>query len=222
MTRPIVGIAIAMSLSLAAPFSAQAQTRRGGTWEISGGGVFVGGFSFEQRTAELTSNAGGTFDFFSTEGEIKPVAGVRAKVGFFVTPSLAVEGGVRFTRPVFEVAITGDAEDAPDMTAQETLSQYLFDASAVWHFGNARASGRRAVPFVYGGAGYLRELHEEDAFVEEGVEFHAGGGMKWWLGSARHLGVRADVGISIRDGGVDYEDKRRLVPEAGGSVIWVF
>jgi Outer membrane protein beta-barrel domain len=225
VTRGSVSVGVALCLLFGATAPALAQSGRG-RLEISGGGVFLGGFSFDERTAELTSNSdtgtGGTFDLFTTDAELKPAFGVRARVGVFVTPSFAVEGGLRFTKPILEVAIGDDTEDAEDTIAEETVSQYLFDASAVWHFGNARAAGRRAVPFVYGGAGYLRELHEGDALVEESVEYHAGGGVKWWLGAARRLGVRADVGVSIREGGVDFEDKRRIIPEAGASLVWVF
>jgi hypothetical protein len=210
-------------LCLAAPVSARAQARAG-AWEISGGGVFVGGYDFADRTAELTPNTGTTgtpFELFTTDSTVKPAFGLRARVGFFVTSALAVEGGLRLTRPVYEVRISDDAESAADATAEETLSQYLFDASMVWHFGSSGAGGR-TVPFVYGGAGYLRELHEEETLVEEGVELHAGGGMKWWFGSRRRVGIRGEVGISVRDGGFDFEEKRRIVPEAGASVVWVF
>ena len=50
----------------------------------------------------------------------------------------------------------------PTSTIEENLSQYLFDGSALWHFGSGRA-----VPFVFGGAGYMRELHDADALVED-------------------------------------------------------
>ena len=73
---------------------------------------------------------------------------------------------------------------------------------------------------MYGGAGYIRQLHEGDALVEEGLEFHAGLGMKWSFG--KRVGIRGEAGISIRDGSTDEEDKRRSVPTAAGSIIWVF
>jgi hypothetical protein len=211
-----------LGLCLADPRPAQAQARPG-AWEISGGGAFAGGYSLGEQTAELTSNTGprGTpSEFFVTESTVEPVLGLRARIGYFVSSALLVEGGLRFTRPVYEVQISGDTEGAADVTAVETLTQYVFDASVAWHFG--RAGGGRAVPFVYGGAGYLRELHEDDALVEDGVEFHTGAGVKFWLGARRRAGIRGDVGISIRDGGFDFEEKRRVVPEAGGSFVWVF
>jgi hypothetical protein len=130
-----------------------------------------------------------------------------------------VEGGIRLTRPVYEVRVSGDVENAADITIEETLSQYLFDGSLVWQFSH----GGRAVPFVFGGAGYLRELHEEDALVEEGVEYHAGAGLKWWFGQGgRRFGVRGEAGISIRDGGFDFKDSQRVVPVVGGSLIYSF
>ena len=74
------------------------------------------------------------------------------------------------------------------------------------------------MPFVYGGAGYLRELHEGEALVEEGLEYHAGGGIKVWFGSGR-FAFAATSGFLFRDGGFDFEDKRRVVPEAGASLV---
>jgi len=223
--------ALVLSAGVATSAAGQRQTApanlpRARMWEISGGGVFIGGVDLGERTAELTSNTGttgGAFALFVTGNQVKPAPGFQGRIGFVVTPALAIEGGVRFTRPVLEVRISGDAESAPNTTAEETLSQYLFDASAVWHFKNATFGGGRGVPFVFGGAGYLRELHEGDALVEEGVEYHGGGGVKWWLGAGRRrFGMRAELGISIRDGGFDFEEKPRVVPVAGGSLIWLF
>ena len=213
-------LGIAILIAACVPGVVHGQSRSGDRVEVSGGGVFVGGFDLGETTAQLTSNASGTFDQFSTSGEMKAAAGVQARLGVFLTRTLAVEGGVRWTQPVFAVRITGDSEGAPDTTAEETLSQYLFDGSAVLHFGTPRSA--RATPFVFGGAGYLRELHEGDALVEEGVEFHAGGGVKIWMGASRRIGVRAEAGLSVRDGGFDVEEKRRTVPVAGGFVFWVF
>ncbi len=209
----VLGVAPAAAQSVAAT--------PGGRLELSGGGVLVGGYGLGESVAELTPNSGSSgFDLFTTESEVRQAFGAVARIGFAVTPSLVVEGGLRFTRPVYELRASGDAEDAPDTTIKETLSQYVFDGSVVWNFGRA---GRRIVPFVYGGAGYLRELHEEDALVEEGVEYHAGGGVKWWFGhGSRRFGARGDVGISVRDGGFDFDEGARLVPVVSGSLVFAF
>jgi hypothetical protein len=211
------------SFGAVAPAFAQpagAAGARPGRFEVSGGGVFVGGYGLGEREAELTPNTGTSgFDLFTTDNEVRQAFGVQARIGFVVTPAIVVEGGLRFTRPVYQVRVSGDAENAADITIDETLSQYLFDGSVVWQF----SPGGRAVPFVFGGAGYLRELHEEDALVEEGVEYHAGVGLKWWFGQGgRRFGLRGEGGISIRDGGFDFKDGPRVVPVVGGSVIYSF
>jgi hypothetical protein len=194
-------------------------------WEVGGGGVFVGGFDLGNENAELTSNSGtqgGTFDLFKSSSQLKPAFGVQARIGVLLSRLLEIEGGIRFVRPVLEIKLSNDTENAADVTAKETMNQYLFDGSAVWHLKPVSASGG-ATPFLYGGAGYIRDLHEDNALVEEGVEYHAGGGVKWWLGAGRsRWGIRAEGGVSIRDGGFDFKDGKRAVPVAAGSLIYVF
>jgi hypothetical protein len=222
VTRRIAGILIASLAFAAAP--ALAQPSRGSV-ELSGGGIFVGGYDLGSSTAELTSNSGtlGTpFTLFETDNRVDAGAGLIGRIGVYLTPSFAVEGGLRFTQPKFTSRITADAESAANTTAEETIHQYVFEGSAVWHFGRSSSTSGRMTPFVFGGAGYLRELHEGDALVEEGTEYHAGGGIKWWLGAKHTMGVRAEAGFSIRDGGFDFEKKRRIVPVAAGSFVWAF
>jgi hypothetical protein len=221
-TRLAAILAACLLLATAAP--ALAQPARG-SWEISGGGVFVGGYDLGEATAELTSNTGTTgspFTYFQTDNRVDSGTGFLARIGVYLTSSFAVEGGIRYTRPKLASRITGDTEGAQAITAEEKIRQYVFDGSAVWHFGVSSARRGGVTPFVYGGAGYLRELHEDDVLVEEGAEYHAGGGIKWWLGTRGKIGVRAEAGISIRDGGFDFEEKTRLVPVAAGSLIWAF
>lgn len=228
LVRRACGVALVVLASGgASPVMAQsgaAASANGNRWELSGGGAFVGGYDLGESAAELTPNSGSTpFDEFTTENRVRPAVGVTARIGFVVTPALVVEGGLRFTRPVYEVRVSDDVENAADATIEETLSQYVFDGSVVWHLTRAAFGRGRAMPFLFGGAGYLRELHEEDTLVEEGLEYHAGGGMKWWFGQgSRRFGLRGEVGISIRDGGFDFKDGQRVVPTAGGSLIVAF
>ncbi len=213
---------MATSASAQAPAGA---AQRGGNWEIGGGIVFVGGLDLGNATAELTPNTGtppSEAQLFQTESRLGSGFGLQGRIGFFLTRSLSVEGGVRWTRPKLEISVTDDLEDAPDTTAEETIDEYVFDGSAVYHFSNAAFSNGRGVPFVTGGAGYLRELHEERSLIEDGWEFHAGGGIKWGFGARGRLGLRAEGGLSIRNGGVDPDGGSSAVPYAGASVFWVF
>ena len=200
-------------------------TPRGGSWEIGGGGAFAGGFDLGEASAELTRNTTtetGPFTLFVTDAQVGSAPGVQGRLAYYISSNFAIEGGVRFAQPVLSIELSRDAEEAPDITAEETVDQYVFSGSALWHFG--RPSPRtRAVPFIFGGAGYLRELHEGQELVETGLEYHAGAGVKFWFGNARRrLGLRGDGGVSFRDGGVDPEESYRPVPFAGASLIYLF
>jgi hypothetical protein len=119
--------------------------------------------------------------------------------------------------------LTGDAESAPDLTATETLTQLIIDGSVVLHLTSAAFGGGRGVPFVFGGAGYVRDAHEKNEVIETGHEFHAGGGLHYWLGQGKHRwGVRGDVGVSWRNGGADASDTTRVTPTLAGSVAYLF
>ena len=69
------------------------------------------------------------------------------------------------------------------------------------------------MPYVGGDAGYLRELHEGRVAIENGRQYHAAAGLKYRLlerqsGAVKALGVRGEVRMQIRDGGIDLDDAR--------------
>jgi hypothetical protein len=202
-------------------------TPRAGSFEIGGGVTFAGGFELGDSAAELTRNTTSgstTFDLFSSDSELGRAFGVGGRLGYYLSPRLAVEGAVTWSRPVLTISLSGDTEGAPDTASEETLDRWIFDGAVVWHFTQPHA-GRPAllVPFVFGGVGYLRELHEGQNFVETGIVYQAGAGVKYWFGNARRrFGLRGDAGISVRDGGFDFEDGIRTVPVFSGSLIYLF
>ncbi|MEO7274970.1 MAG: hypothetical protein ABIX28_24910 [Vicinamibacterales bacterium] len=218
--------------------TAEAQTRRtpprpirpprpaphAGSWELSGGFLWQGGFDLGDRAAELTRNPStgtGPFDLFGSASSLGAGIGAQGRIAGYVSRNLAIEAGARLTRPTLNIDLSGDAESAPNLTASETLTQYVFDGSVVWHF--APFHKGRAVPYLAGGAGYIRDLHEGNALIETGAEYHVMGGLKWWLSSRpRRLGIRGEAGISIRDGGFDFREGRRTVPVASASLVYLF
>lgn len=231
---PAAALVVLCSTLLALPAGAQVRPRpapapagpapRAGSWEAGGGVAFGGGFDLGDAAADLTRNtsgaATGPFTQFVTAGDLGSAPGIEGRLAYYFTRRFAVEGGVSFSRPSLAYEISGDTEGAPDVTAEESLDRYLFTGSALWHFGRPAA---RTVPFIFGGAGYLRELHEGQELVETGTEYHAGAGVKVWFGNARRrVGLRGDAGVSFREGGVDAEDGFRTVPLAAGSVIFLF
>lgn len=84
----------------------------------------------------------------------------------------------------------------------------------VWHL--PRRGSARLRPFVVGGGGYLRQLHEERTLVETGQLYYGGFGARYWLrggsGTARAFGLRGDLRANLRRGGIDFEDKNRVFP----------
>ena len=68
-----------------------------------------------------------------------------------------------------------------------------------------------AIPFVSGGGGYVRELHEGNELVETGNEIHATAGLKYWFG-ARRFGLRVEAGVTSREKGFDKREGRRTLP----------
>lgn len=194
---------------------------RPGSAEISGGGFWSAGQSLPASAATLTVNPTSglsSFDLFEVDPSLDPAIGALGTVGVYITRSLAVEGGVQFSRPKLNVRLTNDAEDAPDVTASTTITSYLFSGSLVYHFGNAG----RTVPFIAGGAGHIRDVHSGNEVVETGIEFHGKVGFKSWFGRMRKFGFRAEGGVSVRDGGFSYDEERRIVPTAAASLLYLF
>ena len=223
-------VACALACLIAPPAAAQVyigrDVPRTGSFEVSGGVVWSPGFDLGTQTAELTRNPGtGTsgFELFTSETRTAGAAGVQARVSFYLTRAFAIEGGLQYAQPVLSSSLTSDAEQADDAVVKETIARYVFEGSAVLHFTNASFAGGKGVPFVTAGGGYIRELHEGDGVVETGNEFHAGAGVKYWFTQGRRrLGLRADVGASLRSGGIDFSDSRRTIPTVGLSIAYLF
>lgn len=197
-------------------------TPRTGSVEVSGGGLFETGQDLDDFTATLTRNpttGSGPLELFSADASLRPAIGLQARIGYYLSAAFSIEGGVQVSRPSLQVRLSGDFESAPDTVAKETINSYLFTGSALYHF-RAR---KKLKPFVLGGAGHVRDLHAANELVETGLEYHAGGGVKSWFGTRRRkLGIRADVLVSVRDGGVATEASRRIVPTASLSLAYLF
>ncbi len=200
---------------------------RRGAVEITGGVVSLGGFDMGSRSAEQTRNvtagAGEPFALFAVRSRVAPAPAAQLRFGVYLSPSISLESGVQYARPTLSSSLSLDAEQAPDLTADESITRYVFDGSLLWHLTKLSFAGGRGVPFLSGGGGYLRELHERNEFVETGGEYHATAGVKVWFGRGRRrAGLRADVGASVRNGGIDLQRGRRTVPTAGVALSYLF
>lgn len=194
---------------------AEAQTTNAGrgTRHIDlaiGGGLFTGS-TLGAREAALRGNSvpSSSSRLFSTDTRLARSPFVEGWLGYPVTRRVEVEGRLTFGRPELQTSITGDIEGAPSTTAVERLDQYLIEGGIAvaldeWRFG-------RTVPFIAGGAGYLRQRHEGQILIEEGHSFYVGGGVKYSLfararGWVRSIGMRAEGRLHVLIGGVAFDD----------------
>jgi hypothetical protein len=199
-------------------------TPHGGSIEISGGVLWQAGFDGGSTNAELTRNpttGTGPFDLFTANSTLGSGIGVQGRIAAYLSKHLAIEGGIRLARPKLDVDLSGDFESAPNVTATETLTLYVVDGSAVWNF--APLNRGRVVPFVVGGAGYIRDVHEGSELIETGTEYHGLAGVKWWFSDRpNRFGLRLDGGFSVRDGGFDFREGRQTVPILTAGVMYLF
>jgi hypothetical protein len=175
-------------------------------------------------TALLRGNGSGAtppaFSFFTADSRVTRVTAPQFRVGFAMTRRLAIEAGVAQSNPRIAVSIAGDAEAPAQELFGEELQQYLVDAGVSWLL---PVTVGKVVPFVAGGGGYLRQLHEDRTLGEDGRIYYAGGGARyWWRGGDRRataLGIRGDVRVNVRQNGIDFENKMRVYPTLSLSVF---
>jgi hypothetical protein len=186
---------------------------------VQAGVTWSGPYHVGDATAQLRGNAWGAstppFTLFEADSRMSMAFAPECHVGFAITRSFAIDGGIAFSRPRIGVAITADAEAPSQQLDGERLDQYQLDARLTWQW-PGRSMLRRLAPFAAVGGGYLRQLHEDRALAEPGWIYFAGGGARYFLrggsGSSRDLGVRADARVNVRTGGIDFENKMRIYP----------
>jgi hypothetical protein len=205
-------------LSAGTAWAQEAPELRAHRFVLEGGVAWSGGYPIGDVDAELRSNATGStpppFTLFSASSEMGSAASAAARIGFTLTPRVVLEGGASFGMPHVLTDISRDTETGPQELEGEELRQYVIDGALVWHL--PLRFGARARPFVVGGAGYLRQLHEEQTMVETGQIYYGGIGARYWFrggsGTARSFGLRADLRANVRRGGIDFENKVRVFP----------
>lgn len=202
---------------------AQSAASPASRFELGIGARWIGGEALGARAATETTGAGGSSALFSTSTELAGRAGVDGRVGVRVSRSLLAEIEASYLKPQLRVAISGDAEGAPAVTATETIQQFAIGGNVLWRLPGRRWSPRFA-PFAIVGGGYLRQLHDQATLVETGRFYQVGGGVTALLASRRRfhtkgIGVRADMRALIRKGGVTLDDGSMAAAAAGISLF---
>lgn len=202
----------ALTVVLAA-LPAAAQTREP-RLQISIGGLWGGGSPFGSQAATETRNqvGGERYTLFQTETDVEAAGGLEARLTYWVTRAVGAEIGASWSTPRLVTRITADAEGAPDLTAPADVAQYVIDGAAVVRLQRLALARGRVVPFLTAGIGYLRQVYEDNALIETGTTYHAGGGALIWFQLVRRswlkrVGARADARWSRQDGGIAFGEK---------------
>jgi hypothetical protein len=207
--------AVATMVTSAAATHAQ-QPRTVGPKEVtvSGGVAVATGYRIGDLTATWRRNTLGApqpFTLLRAESELGRAVGFEGRVGVGLARAWAVEVGGSYSTADLGVTVSSDSEVADGAFASERVTQFVVDVSGLYQL--PFPIGRRVRPYVLGGAGYLRQLHEGRVSVETGRTMHAGGGLQYWLhpGGRRRdgVGVRAEARYVRRSGGVEFEDRSR-------------
>lgn len=218
---------ILVVLMAATPAMARAQDEAGlrpHHLAISVGAASSGGYDIGMKSAQLRGNGIGAtpppFTLFSADSRVTRVTDAELRIEYAVLRRLAVELAVAPSRPSIAVSISGDPEAPNQQLPGEQLRQYRVDGGVTWQLPIA---ARRFAPFASGGVAYLRQLHEDRTLGETGQIYYAGGGARYWLrgGDARStsVGLRADIRVNVRRGGIDFADAVRRYPTFGVSVF---
>lgn len=211
--RAAVAAAVVAVASMAGAGRASAQPRL----EISGSGAWWGGYDLGSRRPEITGPqvpAGTPVAIFDSDVTQRSGAGAEARIGWRVWRNLYAEATGGYVSSTLEARVTNDLEDAPDVTVSSSLTQVTIEGGALVEL-PAFDTARHLVPFVSGGAGHLRHVHEDRVLVETGTTVYAGGGLKWRVADANPKGfvqrlvVRGDVRFVSRTGGTGVDDTRR-------------
>lgn len=193
-----------------------------GRFELAAGPLWTGRGSFTSKDATETAPAGGRYRLFSTSAVLAPAPGVEARAGVKLTRLLQVEVSSSYGRPQLRTTISNDVEIPATITVGERVRQFTFDGAVVLQLPRWRV-GRRAVPFVSAGAGYLRHLHEGDTLSAAGRTYHVGGGVKLLLTSRpkgmKGLGLRGDARALIRTKGVAFDTRAHVSPVLAASLF---
>lgn len=222
-SRRGAALGLLLTMAVIGGSTASAQTVPAGRLELGGGVIWIGSASVGSSDAAESTPSGGLSPIFKTSSTLNGAGGLRIHAGFRLTRSIDLEALASFSKPTLETAATGDIENAPNVTASETVKQYIIGGGVLWYV-PVKSMSSRLRPFVGGHAAYLRQLHESDTLAVTGQSYEIGGGVKYFVPVQRRsrvkgYGVRGDAGVAARRNGVFFDTTTRFAPTVAGSIF---
>jgi hypothetical protein len=220
IVRGLVTVCVAIAcLGIAAgEAAAQSEAIGSGRIEVSAGAAWMGGQAFGSADANETTPTNSAFRLFSTSSELGSAPAFDARVGVRVAGTLVVEADASYARPELRITTSNDVESAAGVTAVERLQQFTIGGGATWY----APTSRRVAPFVSGGGGYLRQLHDRALLVQTGRYYQFGGGAVYLFASRpdqrmKATGIRLDVRAIVFKDGVAFDGGSHIAPTLAGS-----
>lgn len=174
------------------------------------GAVLVGGTGAGTSSATYTAPDGSPITQFSFEKSIGPAVGVNGHLQVSIKPRVALEMTARWARAEFRTTLSGDTDGASNVTATQSVDRFVVGGGAVVRL---KQVGRWHT-FARGSFGWLRELSDDQSLYQDGWvgELGAGANFQWKekRGRVRPYGIRADVWLDVRHGGLSFSEKSRL------------
>lgn len=197
------------------------ESRLRGRFELTVGAGWWGDSRLGRTTASIPGNGaprGDDFILFTTDARIASAAAFEATLGYRLTPLISAEAGVGLGQPEVRTTVIGDVEVPETVTATDRLIQLSVEGALVVRL--PRLTIARVTPFVRGGAGYVRQLHEGRRVVDTGQVFFVGAGMMYPLlarsrGAIRGVALRGDVRAVWYREAFELDDRRPMSLNAG-------
>ena len=214
-------IAVGLLLTPAILSAQQSSPRR---TEIGGGVQWLTGVQFNDVNANETAFGGVTRTVFKSSTSLDQAVCPEARFVVGLTSWVDAEGSVAFGRSHLTTTITQDAE-AANATASESVTLYLLEGGVTarltrWHRG-------RVTPTVSAGAGYLRQLHAGQTFIQNGPTAYAGGGVRFPLNDDAVSGwksavLRLEVRATILPAHTTLDNSTHVLPAVIGGLLFHF
>lgn len=192
-----------------------------GRFEIGVGAHWIGQESLGARDATETVSNGTSTRLFSTSSDLSSVPTVDAHIGVRLTRSFEAEISGAYGAPTLESMISNDVEATGTVNVTEKVSQFTIGGGLLYYL--PMKTPTRWVPFVTGGAAYVRQLHAGGTLDATGETYQLGGGVKYLFRShprrVRVVGIRADALAVARVRGVAFDTGARWSPAIGVSLF---
>lgn len=226
--RRAASLALAVVVLAAGATPARAQgtpaprpARTAPAWEVSVTGTWARGAAIGGIDAAETQPNGAPFSLFTAESRLDNLPGVGLTITRHVAGAWSVEADGLFGKPTYRTSVASDFENAALTEATNVATEFGVAGAVVVTF----ARGAHLQPFVRGGGGWRRELSADQTLSADGRLVIAGGGVKYWWGAApatSRAGLRADVGVVGRSGGLALGDTIRWAPAVAAGLSFRF